>query len=172
MSTALSITATTNASQTSIIIKDYTGISRTAWTPIILYFSNEVDPTLNRVYQLDTYEEQTFVEDGLVEVLFSKENFFGTTYIPDGWWTIQLKAAVNDFVSNIYGFMVYQGIKFNVFSRASSVHVPETDKGRVEDLFRLVLLLDRLPMLDTSYIVDREIKSTRTLNALNKLLGV
>jgi len=27
-------------------------------------------------------------------------------------------------------------------------------------------------MLDTSYIVDREIKSTRTLNALNKLLGV
>lgn len=170
MSTALSITAATNAAQTSIIIQDYTGISRTGMTGIALLLTNDENPELNAEYVLDVTEEAAFVEDGLVEILFTK--IFTTASIIDGWWSVQLTATTGDYISNIYGFTIYIDLQFAVFSLVNSVHVPETNKGRVEQLAMQVMFLKGIQYLDTSYINDRGTKILKRQNALNKMMGI
>lgn len=170
MPTALSITATTNAAQTSIIVQDYTGISRVGMTDITLSFANDAHPELAAEYILDVTEEATFIEDGLVEIPFTK--IFTTSSIVDGWWLLQLTATTGDYISNIYGFTIYIDLNYAVFSLVNSVHVPEANRGRTENLFMMVMFIKGIQYLDTSYVNDRGVKVLKRMNALNKMMGI
>lgn len=170
MSTALSITAITNAAQTSVIIQDYTGISRTGMTDITLSLTNDAYPELAAEYILDVTEEAAFIEDGLVEIPFTK--IFTDASIVDGWWLLQLTATAGDYVSNVYGFTIYIDLNYAVFSLVNSVHVPEANLVRAQSMAFKVMFVIGLRYLDTSYVNDRGVKVLKRINALNKMMGI
>lgn len=172
MATAIAITAVINATQTSLTLREISGISRVGMTNIIVYLYKGVDLVFFGQYQLPVDKEADFVDTGAVELLFT--DMFGPIdgVLDDGWWIAEVRATSEAYVSNQYGFGIFTDIAFEVYALVNSTHVPEVIKYKSEDLFMKVLMLDGLKYLDTSTVNDRGAKFTVRFNALTKILGI
>ena len=170
MATALVITAQTNSSQTTVTITEVSGESRVGFSDAILYFSTSTAPGVVYDYTMTEPQLLAFIQDGTVDIDFL--DIFGTVTIDDEWWSVTLTASADAYVSNPYYFGIYVDAKFAVYSIANSVHVPEQNKGNVQNLNYLVMWINGLGYLDTSSINDRGAKFLRRLNAITKMLGV
>ena len=170
MSTAITITATKNSSQTAITIREESGISRAGFTDVVLYLSSDTYPLVITEYTLTEPQRSEFITNGQVEIEFL--DIFGTVNVADDWWSITVHAATDEYLSDPYFFGVYADIRFSVYSIANGVHIPEVNKGKVEYLYAQVMFVNGMGYLDTSSINDRGIKFKSRLNAINKMLSV
>jgi len=170
MSTPIVITATKNASQTLIVIREESGISRVGFTEVVLYLSAENFPLVITDYTLTGPQLSEFITNGSVEVEFL--DIFGTINIADDWWTINVHANSDEYLSNPFYFGIYIDAIFSVYSMANNVHVPEILKGKAESLYSLVMFANGLGYLDTSSINDKGVKFKRRLSAIQKILSV
>ena len=169
MSTPIVITATKNSSQTAITIREESGISRAGFTDVVLYLTAEDYPLVTTDYILTELQRLAFIADGEVEVEFL--DIFGTVNIADDWWTINVHAASDEYLSNDFFFGVYADVRFNVYSVVNGVHIPEVNKGKSEIMYVPVMFVNGMGYLDTSSINDRGIKFKARQDAINKMLA-
>lgn len=170
MSTPIVITATKNASQTSIVIREESGISRVGFTEVVLYLSAYDFPLIITDYTLTGPQLSEFIANGSVEVEFL--DIFGTINIADDWWTINVHANSDEYLSRPFYFGVYADTRFSVYSIVNGIHIPEVNKGKAEYLYSKVMFVNGMGYLDTSSINDRGIKFKARQNAINKMLSV
>lgn len=170
MATALQITACTNARQTSIILREISGESMAGMTDAVLYFYKETVDAIYFSHPLTNDQKSLFTSGGEVELSFFE--IFGTENIVDSWWVVQIVSSDGNYISNQYGFVVFTDLVFQVFSIVNNLHIPETTKGKAEEIFNLVLQLNKIKYLDSSIINDRAEKTTKTMNAIRKMLDL
>lgn len=168
------INCTSNTRQNGVVISDETywgsinGGSLSGLTQIIvnLYGASLVTPTYS--YQLSSVEEATYIETGTVEISFAE--LAGSEYIDDGWWSIQITSNSDFYISNYSGFGIYASITFAVYSKINYLHVPEDIKYDAERYCLYVMWLEGLKFLDTTNVNSRQVKFTKRLLSLQKML--
>ena len=95
---------------------------------------------------------------------------FGTDYISDNWYDIQLIGNNGDYESNLDGFASYAYIEPYVFiNNLNNLHTPDEYRGSIENIALQIMWLQGLKYLDTSTVNDRRIKSIKRLKGLIKL---
>jgi len=173
MATAIVIVATTDATQTSLIIEDRTDwtaigddISSLTTIDINLYGTSLVTPEYT--YTLDSDERDYYVLNGTITLTFLQ--IAGTLYVADGFYNTNLTANSEDYISNFYGFGIYVDITFAVFNEINSVNTPESIKYNAEKFCTYAMFLEGLKYLDTTTVNNRDIKFNKRLTALNKML--
>ena len=95
---------------------------------------------------------------------------FGSEYLPDGWYDVQLIGNTGDYESNLDGFPTYAHIQSLVYiNNLNNLHTPDEYVGGIEKLALQVMWLKGLEYLDTSTVNDRRIKCIKRLKGLLKL---
>jgi len=170
---AIVITATTDPTQTSLIVED-----RTDWTSIgdtidslttitlNIYTTSLVTPTYS--YELTQQERDAYVLDGTVTLTFLV--VAGDLYLEDGFYNAELTANSETYVSNPYGFGIYADITYAVFSEINSIDTSDNLKMNAEKFCTYAMFLEGLKYLDTTSVNNRDIKFNKRLTALNKML--
>lgn len=171
--TAIIVVATTDATQTSLVIED-----RTDWTTLGGDISDLTTITVNifttslvtpsYVYELTSDERDYYVLNGTITLTFL--TIAGTLYLEDGFYNTQVTANTEDYVSNYYGFGIYVDVTFAVFSEINSVDTPENIKFSAEKYCTYAMFLEGLKYLDTTSVNNRDVKFNKRLIALNKML--
>jgi len=170
MAIAIVITATKNASQTAIMVREESGISRAGFTNVVLYLVAEDFPLATTIYTLTAAQRSAFISAGQVEIEFL--DIFRKVNIADDWWTINVHAASDAYLSNDFYFGVYADTRFSVYSVVNGVHIPETNKGKSEIMYAPVMFINGMGYLDTSSINDRGVKFKKRKAAINKMLSI
>lgn len=165
--------ATSNSGQTGVIIQDETdwgliGGSINSLTNIVvsLYGTSLVAPLTS--YTLTSTEEQSYVDNGLIDLSFDELN--GNAYLDDGWYSVQIETNSGDYISNYSGFGIYAEITFAVFNLINSLHVPENVKYDSERYCVMAMWLEGLKYLDTTNVNSRDIKFKKRLLSLQRML--
>jgi hypothetical protein len=174
MSAALIIYAQTNSRQTGIVITDQTlwgtvtpgTISSLTSVSVNVYGASAITPEY--VKSLTSLQLDTFKTTGSIELLFI--DLAGSTMLTDGWYTIKITANSLAYVSNTTGFGIYADITHAVYSKINSLHVPEEIKYSAEKYCIYAMFLEGLRFLDTSTVVNRDIKFKKRLLSLQKML--
>jgi hypothetical protein len=169
----LIIHATTNTSQTGVIITDKTDWD-TMPTPLFgidnmavnLYQTSLTTPV--KVHQLTSTELASFKANGFIELSFITLN--STIYLNDDWWTVKMTANGGYHESNFSGFGIYADITHAVFSQINNLHVPEEIKYTAEKYCIMAMWRQGLKFLDTTSVNAREIKFRKRLASLQKML--
>jgi len=173
---AIVITASTDATQTSLVIED-----RTDWTSISDVITSITSLTLNifttslvtpaYVYDFTQEEVDYYVLNGTITLTFLQT--VGDLYLEDGFYNAQLIGnfeQATEYVSNFYGFGIYVDITYAVFSEINSIDTSENLKMNAEKYCTYAMFLEGLKYLDTTSVNSRDIKFNKRLTALNKML--
>ena len=97
---------------------------------------------------------------------------FGTEYIRDNWYGVQMIGNAGDYESNLDGFASYAYIEPYVFiNNLNNLHTPDEYKGSIENVALQVMWLQGLKYLNTSTLTvnARRVKSIKRLKGLIKL---
>ena len=167
------IYATSNSDQTGVVVTDKTdwtllGVPRTTLTTIRLDLFGASLETPEYTYTLTSAERLTYVTDGVVEIPFI--SLSGAINVADGWWTLYMDGNSGAYVSNYSGFGIYADITFAVFSQINGLHSPEENKYDAEKYCKYAMYLKGLGFLDTTNVNSRDIKFTKRLRSLQKML--
>ncbi len=167
------IYATSNSDQTGVVLTDKTdwtalGVPRTTLTIIRLDLFGQSLVTPKYTYTLSSAERLTYVNSGKVEILFL--SLSGSINISDGWWSLYVNGNAGAYTSNYSGFGIYADITYAVFSQINSLHTPEETKYNAEKFCRYAIYLKGLGYLDTTNVNSRDIKFTKRLLSLQKML--
>lgn len=170
------ITATTDATQTSLIVED-----RTDWTSINDTINSITTLTLNifttslvtptYVYDFTQNEVNYYVANGTITLTFL--TVAGDLYLNDGFYNVQLIGNIGEateYISNFYGFGIYVDITYAVFNEINSIDTADNLKMNAEKYCTYAMFLEGLKYLDTTSVNSRDIKFNKRLTSLNKML--
>lgn len=134
---------------TSIVLNFYTTSSDSPWD----------------TYTLTGSEVSSFISAGEISLTFS--TMFGTEYISDNWYDIQLIGNNGDYISNLDGFASYSYLEPLIYiNQLNNLHTPDEYRGSIEAIALNIMWLQGLKYLDTSTVNDRRIKSLKRMKAL------
>lgn len=166
MATAIAIQTTRNSDSKGITIASESYLD--AITSITLNFYVGNADSVYDSYSLTELEVTSFVTNGTISLSFSA--MFGSEYLPDGWYDIQLIGNTGDYESNLDGFPTYAHIQSLVYiNNLNNLHTPDEYVGSIEKLALQIMWLKGLEYLDTSTVNDRRIKCIKRLKGLLKL---
>lgn len=173
MATNIVIYATSNADQTGLNITDQTdwtsvGGAITDLTTITINIYGQSLATPEYTYQLSSAERLSYVTNGTIELSFL--TIAGVLNLNDAWWSCQITANSENYVSNYSGFGIYGDITFAVFSQVNDLYVPADTKYTAERYCMPAIILKGLGFLDTTNINSRDVKFTKNLLSLQKML--
>lgn len=170
---AIVITTQTDSTQTSLIITDGTDwagigddISSLTSITLNLYKDSLVSP-LNS-YTLSAEEVSYYVANGTITLTF--EQMFGQIYLDDSFYNLQMDGNSGTYLSNYSGFGIYADITYAVYNEVNNIDTPEAIKYNAEEYATMTMFLEGLRYLDTTNVNSREVKFTKRLSALNKML--
>lgn len=166
MATAIEIRTIRNSDSKGITITSESYLD--AITSITLNFYVGNTDSIYDSYDLTELEVTSFVTNGTISLSFN--TMFGSEYLPDGWYDIQLIGNTGDYESNLDGFPTYAHIQSLVYiNNLNNLHTPDEYVGSIEKLALQVMWLKGLEYLDTSTVNDRRIKCIKRLKGLLKL---
>ena len=166
MATEIAIQTTRNSDSKGITITSESYLD--AITSITLNFYVGNTDSVYDSYSLTELEVTSFVTNGTTSLSFS--TMFGSEYLPDGWYDVQLIGNVGDYESNLDGFPTYAHIQSLIYiNNLNNLHTPDEYVGSIEKLALQVMWLKGLEYLDTSTVNDRRIKCIKRLKGLLKL---
>ena len=166
MATAITIQTTRNSDSKGITITSESYLD--AITSVTLNFYVGNTDSVYDSYNLTELEVTSFVTNGTISLSFP--TMFGSEYLPDGWYDIQLIGNAGDYESNLDGFPTYAHIQSLVYiNNLNNLHTPDEYVGSIEKLALQVMWLKGLEYLDTSTVNDRRIKCIKRLKGLLKL---
>lgn len=166
MATAITIQTTRSTDHKSITIAStsYLGLIAT----ISLNFYTTSTTSVYDTYDFTVSEVNEFVSNGTITLTFL--TMFGTDYIPDNWYDIQMVGNTDGYISNLDGFASYAYIEPLIFiNNLNNLHTPDEYRGSIEKVALQVMWLQGLKYLDTSTVNDRRIKSLKRMKALLRL---
>ena len=167
MATAIVIQTTRDSDSKGVTITSESYLD--AITSITLNFYVGNTDSVYDYYDLTELEVTSFVTNGTISLSFS--TMFGSEYLPDGWYDIQLIGNTGYYESNLDGFPTYAHIQSLVYiNNLNNLHTPDEYVGSIERLALQVMWLKGLEYLDTSTVNDRRIKCIKRLKGLLKLI--
>ena len=166
MATAIEIRTVRNTDSKGITITSESYLDLI--TSITLNFYTTSADTPLETYDLTAGEVTSFVSNGTISLSFL--SMFGSEYISDNWYDVQMIGNAGDYESNLDGFASYAYIEPYVFiNNLNNLHPPDEYRGSIENVALQVMWLQGLKYLDTSTVNDRRIKSIKRLKGLIKL---
>lgn len=163
MATAITIQTTraTDGKSITITSEDYLDNITSA---VLNFYTTSSDSPWD-TYTLTELEVSTFVSDGTISLSFL--TMFGTEYVSDNWYDIQLVGNDGDYISNLDGFASYSYLEPLVYiNQLNNLHTPDEYRGSIEAIALNIMWLQGLRYLDTSTVNDRRIKSLKRMKAL------
>ena len=134
-------------------------------TDITLNFYTADTTSPEDTYTLTAGEVSTFVSTGTISLSFL--TMFGTDYISDNWYDVQMIGNNGDYISNLDGFASYSYLEPLIYiNQLNNLHTPDEYRGSIEAIALNIMWLQGLKYLDTSTVNDRRIKSLKRMKAL------
>jgi len=175
MAEALEIQIVRSADQRSITITDltdWTSITgvRTGLTSIVISFFTTDTSTSIEDYTFTASELSEYTQNGTIILTF--ETIFSTEFITDNWYIVQMDGNSGDYLSNYEGFGTYYYTKNLVYNKyINGLRTPEQYRDNMESIYMLSMYLKGLKQVDTSNINSSDIKFTKRLSHLTKMIS-
>lgn len=174
MAEAIQILVTRSANQKSITITDntdWTDVNGTIddFTDIVLNFYTTDTSSTVETYTFTSEEVLEYINNSTITLYF--EDLFGSEYIQDNWYIVQMVVNTDEFVSDYDGFGTYIYLKTKVYELINSLHTPTLYRSQMEKFYHLHMCIKALEYLDTSEILSRDVKFKKNLIALTKLVS-
>ncbi len=166
MATAITIQTSRSTDYKSITITSESYLDLISSITLNFYTSSQT--SVYDTYELSAAEISSFISNGTITLTFL--TMFGTEYISDNWYDIQLIGNSGDYESNLDGFASYAYLEPLVYiNNLNNLHTPDEQRGSIENIALQIMWLQGLKYLDTSTVNDRRVKSLKRMKGLLKL---
>lgn len=166
MATAITIQTSRSTDYKSITITSESYLDLISSITLNFYTSSQT--SVYDTYELSAAEISSFISNGSITLTFL--TMFGTEYISDNWYDIQMIGNSGDYESNLDGFASYAYLEPLVYiNNLNNLHTPDEQRGSIENIALQIMWLQGLKYLDTSTVNDRRVKSLKRMKGLLKL---
>ena len=166
MATEITIQTTRSTDHKSITIASTSYLDAITSIVLNVYTTSSTSPA--DTYTFTAGEVSSFVSNGTITLTF--QTMFGTDYVPDNWYDIELVGNDGDYLSNLDGFASYAYLEPVVYiNNLNNLHTPDEYRGSIENIALQIMWLQGLKYLDTSTVNDRRVKSLKRMKALIRL---
>lgn len=175
MAETLEIQVERSTDQKSITITDQTDWSQItgtidSLTSIVIKFYTSSIASSDATYTFTTDEVSEYTSNAEITLTF--ETIFGSTYIADNWYIVQMEGNEDDYLSNYEGYGTYYYTKNKVYTQnVNGLNTPERDLSIMQPIHFNMISLKGLEELDNSNTLSRDIKFKKRLSALTKMLS-
>lgn len=175
MAETIEITIERAANQKSITITDstdWTAVTGTidSLTSIVLSFYTSSTASADETYTFSAAELSEYTANGTINLTFLE--VFGSTYVLDNGYKVQMVGNTDAYASNYAFFGTYYYVKNIIYTKyVNGLATPERDISIMQPIHYLLVCLKGLEELDNTNILSRDIKFTKRLSALTKMVS-